>query len=433
MTGNGFVHYSGSNFAGGDGVFSYEEDDETKTIPTCSSALSFNSGATVFRKLAKECWLTTSSFGCAWLIRLCTPHPLLAQSPRSTPPATNAPLRPEKSWLPSVRASLLGRLSTSQLRHCPADYAFQRDGACERRQRAAVLRGGGRRIRRRLFQINYQLPFETAAGTATVDVLYDGKLAASEYLNVSAAAPGVFTRDASGQGQAVALNQDFSFNGAARPEARGRFLVVFANGQGGQLLDANSRQLITLPSGAAAPANPLYVTPENPTVTIGGVAAPVAFSGLVAGLGWVVAAQCSDSSKCARRERRAAGDFVRREEQQNNDHRSQLDLGTHRFQRAGRGVTLFPWKRPRAESRTLEAMRTQAQEKCMFKRYVFAAIAVFIALFSALPARAQDQQLIEEIEIRGNRRFRATRFCTTFRASRATFTAKRPSGAIFNR
>ena len=40
----------------------------------------------------------------------------------------------------------------------------------------------------------------------------------------------------------------------------------------------------------------------------------------------------------------------------------------------------------------------------MFKRYVFAAIVVFIALFSALPAWAQDQQLIEEIEIRGNRR-----------------------------
>jgi uncharacterized protein (TIGR03437 family) len=115
-------------------------------------------------------------------------------------------------------------------------------------------------------------------------VLYDGKLAASEYLNVSAAAPGVFTRDASGQGQAVALNQDFSFNSAGRPEARGRFLVVFANGQGGQLLDSTSRQLITLPSGAAAPANPLYVTPENPMVTIGGVAAPVAFSGLSPGL-----------------------------------------------------------------------------------------------------------------------------------------------------
>ena len=40
----------------------------------------------------------------------------------------------------------------------------------------------------------------------------------------------------------------------------------------------------------------------------------------------------------------------------------------------------------------------------MFKRYVFAAIAVFIALVSALPAQAQSQPLIEEIEIRGNRR-----------------------------
>jgi uncharacterized protein (TIGR03437 family) len=94
----------------------------------------------------------------------------------------------------------------------------------------------------------------------------------------------VFTRDASGQGQAIALNQDFSFNGVARPESRECYIVLFANGQGGQLLDAASRQLITLPSGAAAPGSPLYVTPETPTVTIGGVAAPVAFSGLSPGL-----------------------------------------------------------------------------------------------------------------------------------------------------
>src|SRR5262245_25071367 len=41
----------------------------------------------------------------------------------------------------------------------------------------------------------------------------------------------------------------------------------------------------------------------------------------------------------------------------------------------------------------------------MFKRYVFVAVAVFIAQFSpALSAFGQGQQLIEEIEIRGNRR-----------------------------
>ena len=39
------------------------------------------------------------------------------------------------------------------------------------------------------------------------------RLVASEYLAVSATAPGVFTFNSTGQGQAVALNQDFTFNG----------------------------------------------------------------------------------------------------------------------------------------------------------------------------------------------------------------------------
>lgn len=86
------------------------------------------------------------------------------------------------------------------------------------------------------FQINYQLPFETAAGVALVEVLSEGKLVASEYLMVSAAAPGVFTSNSSGQGQAVALNQDYSLNGSgpgAKPELlavdgpRGGKIVIF--------------------------------------------------------------------------------------------------------------------------------------------------------------------------------------------------------------
>ncbi|MGH9846670.1 MAG: hypothetical protein ACREEM_48850, partial [Blastocatellia bacterium] len=101
---------------------------------------------------------------------------------------------------------------------------------------------------------------------------------------------GVFTADASGQGQAFALNQDFSLNGnpsqnpRAKPESRGRAIVVYATGQGARLLDAATRQLLRLPSGYPAPANgPLYVTAETPSVTIGGVEAQVVFSGLAPG------------------------------------------------------------------------------------------------------------------------------------------------------
>src|SRR5262249_6616092 len=138
------------------------------------------------------------------------------------------------------------------------------------------------------FQINYQMPFETSAGVALVEVLRGGRLVASEYLAVGATAPGVFTFNSTGQGQATALNQDFSFNGppggnpGTKPESRGRFIIVYADGQGRQLKDAETSELLTLPSGFPATGK-LYLTAVNPTVTIGGVKAEVGFSGLAPG------------------------------------------------------------------------------------------------------------------------------------------------------
>jgi uncharacterized protein (TIGR03437 family) len=140
------------------------------------------------------------------------------------------------------------------------------------------------------FQINYQLPYEIPAGTAYVEVLNNGTPVASENLAVSTASPGIFTFSSNGKGQAVALNQDFSRNGNpgqipnAKPEARGRYVIVFANGQGGQFINPNTGQTVTLASGVTAPAGGvLYATATAPAVTIGGVSAPVAFSGLAPG------------------------------------------------------------------------------------------------------------------------------------------------------
>ena len=131
------------------------------------------------------------------------------------------------------------------------------------------------------FQINYQLPYETPPGMAFVEVLNNGVAVTSEFLTVGQAAPGVFTTTADGQGQAIALNQDFTFNSRARPESRGRFVIVFANGQGGLFIDPTTRQPLTLASGVVP--DRLYATATNPTVTIGGAAAPVGFSGLAPG------------------------------------------------------------------------------------------------------------------------------------------------------
>jgi uncharacterized protein (TIGR03437 family) len=126
---------------------------------------------------------------------------------------------------------------------------------------------------------------------AFVEVFNNDTLVTSEFLVVSPVAPGVFTTSSNGKGQAAALNQDFSVNGDpsqlanSRPEGRGRFVIVYANGQGGQLVDAATQQPVTLATGAPAPANgsPVYATVAGPEVTIGGVPATVGFSGLAPG------------------------------------------------------------------------------------------------------------------------------------------------------
>jgi uncharacterized protein (TIGR03437 family) len=141
------------------------------------------------------------------------------------------------------------------------------------------------------YQINFQFPYEIPPGLTTISVLNNDTPVITRYLIVSSSAPGVLTIAASGRGQAVALNQDFSLNGnsgenpRAKPESRGRALIIFANGPGGQFINpANGQPLIPI-SGAVAPlSGPTYVTASTPFVTVGGVPATVAFSGLAPGL-----------------------------------------------------------------------------------------------------------------------------------------------------
>ena len=138
------------------------------------------------------------------------------------------------------------------------------------------------------FQINYQLPYETASGTANVVVAHNGTPITTEALAIRTAAPGVFSMTQDGKGQGAVLNQNNTSNNASSPEARGRVLQIYATGSGGQLLNSITQQPITLASGAPAPVpatanDPLYLTAFTPTVTIGGVAAGVEFSGLAPG------------------------------------------------------------------------------------------------------------------------------------------------------
>lgn len=125
-------------------------------------------------------------------------------------------------------------------------------------------------------QIGAIVPY-MIAGRSTVDVVVDANGVRSEAVNVplAASAPGLFTVDASGKGQAAALNQDGSLNGRTSPIKPGGVVVLFATGEGQ-----------TLPGGQdgvlAGGDIPRPVLPVR--VTIGGKESVVLYAGGAPGL-----------------------------------------------------------------------------------------------------------------------------------------------------
>jgi uncharacterized protein (TIGR03437 family) len=121
-------------------------------------------------------------------------------------------------------------------------------------------------------QINAQIPFEIAPGTAQLAIQSNGTTTAPTSLAIQPAAPGIFT-DASGR--AGAVNQDGKLNGPTSPAPVGSFLSVYLTGQG--LVDQ------PVATGAAAPIRTVSNTLAQTAATIGGAAATVSFSGLAPG------------------------------------------------------------------------------------------------------------------------------------------------------
>jgi uncharacterized protein (TIGR03437 family) len=124
-------------------------------------------------------------------------------------------------------------------------------------------------------QVNAIVPYEVAGQTQlAMTVQYNG-VSQPLTVNVTAAAPGVFTFNSSGAGQAVAANQDGSFNGPAgsgpfSPAPKGSFVVIYWTG-GGQ----------TVPPGSTGSVNSATTLKrfENVSVTVGGRPVTVAFAG----------------------------------------------------------------------------------------------------------------------------------------------------------
>ncbi len=66
----------------------------------------------------------------------------------------------------------------------------------------------------------------------TVQLVYNGEENSPVDYNVADAAPGIFTLDSSGQGQAAMVNEDGTLNGSDHPAAKGSVVVFYATGLG---------------------------------------------------------------------------------------------------------------------------------------------------------------------------------------------------------
>ncbi len=122
-------------------------------------------------------------------------------------------------------------------------------------------------------QINVQAPWELAGQTSVqIKVSIDQSSGTVVTVPVAAVSPAVFVY---GQTQAAALDENAALIGTANPARRGRIVSLFVNSLG-----PVSNQPAT---GETAPSNPLATTTGLPTVTIGGVAGRVLFSGLAPG------------------------------------------------------------------------------------------------------------------------------------------------------
>jgi uncharacterized protein (TIGR03437 family) len=116
-------------------------------------------------------------------------------------------------------------------------------------------------------QINAVVPFEVAGRSRTLlDVRRGDATVFAAALNVQAAAPGVFSMDASGSGEGAVLNQDYTRNSPAAPAGRGSYVMIWATGGGETNPPSTDGEMLL---GSAFPR-----TVKQVMVRIGGIASP---------------------------------------------------------------------------------------------------------------------------------------------------------------
>jgi uncharacterized protein (TIGR03437 family) len=126
------------------------------------------------------------------------------------------------------------------------------------------------------------VPYEVAGQSSVpVSITYQGHTSNVSTVPVAATAPGIFTADASGSGQAAAINQDGTFNSISNPASVGSVVTFFGTGEGQTTpggIDGKINTLASLP----APVQPYSVTVNGVPATIDYLgAAPTLVSGII--------------------------------------------------------------------------------------------------------------------------------------------------------
>jgi uncharacterized protein (TIGR03437 family) len=104
-----------------------------------------------------------------------------------------------------------------------------------------------------------------------IAVSYQGKYGSTTVVPVASAAPGIFTANTTGSGQAAAVNQNGSLNTASNPAKVGSIVSLYVTGEGQTSPGGQD--------GKLANSAPYPMPVQAVAVTIGGVSATVTYAG----------------------------------------------------------------------------------------------------------------------------------------------------------
>ncbi len=128
--------------------------------------------------------------------------------------------------------------------------------------------------------VHFQVPWELAGlMQAAVTVTSGGQTSTPQTANLATYAPGLYAINGQGTGQGAVLDASYQLVTASNPTKPGAYIQLYGTGLG-----PVSNQPAT---GTPDPLSPFATTPAHPGVTIGGITAPVLFSGLLpTGIGY---------------------------------------------------------------------------------------------------------------------------------------------------